>query len=254
MLTASELALFPGIRHGFFTRRGGKSDGLYSALNCGFGSGDDLEIVAYNRSEVARALGTTGENLCSAYQIHSPKAVTLTVPWTRETAPEADAMVTSTPGVALGILTADCVPVLFADPVAKVIGAAHAGWKGAYSGVIENTLAAMEALGAARTHITTAIGPAIEQRSYEIGSEFRDRLLTQEPENDRFFISSLRDNHHMFNLKGYVKSRLTNAGIGSINMLANDTCSEEGDFFSFRRATLRQEPVYGRQISAIILE
>ncbi len=254
MLTCPTLSTIPGIRHGFFPRTGGKSTGLYTSLNCGFGSGDNLATVTENRGIVARSLGTTGESLCTAYQIHSPTVVTLTAPWAQKNAPEADALVTATPGIAIGILTADCVPILFVDPAAKIIGAAHAGWKGAYGGVIENTLAGMEALGATRSHITAAIGPAIEQKSYEVGPEFRDRLVAENIENDRFFIPSLLENHHMFDLKGYVKEKLMAARLGTVNVLANDTCSEEDSFFSFRRATLRQEPVYGRQVSAIILE
>ncbi|MBY0407588.1 MAG: peptidoglycan editing factor PgeF [Rickettsiales bacterium] len=252
-LTCPTLSEQKNIRHGFFTRRGGKSSGWYNALNCGFGSGDNLDIVAENRDIVARALGVRGEQLVSAYQIHSPNVVTLVQPWTRETAQEGDALVTKTPGVALGILTADCVPILFADSEARVIGAAHAGWKGAFTGVVENTLAAMETLGADRSRIHAAIGPAINQSSYEVGPEFKDRLTQQAPEKERFFLPSLKQGHHMFDLKGYVRKQLQQADIGTINTLANDTCSEEDDFFSFRRATLRQEPVYGRQISAIML-
>ena len=252
MLTCPNLSNFTNIRHGFFTRKGGHSTGLYSSLNCGFGSGDNLDTVAANREHVAKALGTTGSQLVSAYQIHSPTVITLNAPWTRETAQEADALVTNQSGIALGILTADCVPVLFADPTTHVIAAAHAGWKGAYSGIIENTVAAMEALGATRKNIIATIGPAIEQKSYEVGPEFKERLIAQHADNARFFMPSPKAGHHMFNLKAYTAAQLTNAGV-THNMLENDTCSEEDTFFSFRRATLRQEPVYGRQISAIIL-
>lgn len=252
-LSCPQLNALSSIRHGFFTRNGGHSTGLYDSLNCGFGSGDDLAIVAKNREYVAKQLGTTASQLVSAYQIHSPTVITLNATWTRETTQEADALVTSTSGIALGILTADCVPILFADPTAKIIGAAHAGWKGAYSGVVENTVAAMEAIGASRKNILATIGPAIEQKSYEVGPEFKERLEQQHPENSQFFIPSPKAEHHRFNLKGYVSRQLTNAGI-THNILENDTCSEEDTFFSFRRATLRQEPVYGRQISAIILE
>lgn len=252
-LTCPTLNAFREIRHGFFTRKGGKSTGWYTSLNCGFGSGDNIDTVAENRNLVARALGASGPKLLTAYQIHSPLVATVTTPWTRDTAPEADALVTKIPGIALGILTADCVPILFVDPHVKVIGAAHAGWKGAYGGVVEATISSMEALGASRSHITATIGPAIEQTSYEVGPEFKDRLIEEATGNNRFFIPSLREDHHMFNLKAYVRSKINAARVGQANMLENDTCSEEDTFFSFRRATLRQEPVYGRQISAIIL-
>lgn len=254
MLTSPDLSTFPGIRHGFFTRNGGHSTGLYTSLNTGYGSGDDIPTITQNRDIIARAIGSTHQKLVTVHQTHSPICVTVTTPWTYENAPQADALATSQQGIALGVLTADCVPVLFADPTARVIAAAHAGWKGAYGGVIENTVATMEALGARREHITAAIGPAIEQKSYEVGPEFHDRLVAENPENDRFFIPSLKDAHHMFDLKAYVRSKCQAARLGPVNMLANDTCSEEDTFFSFRRATLRHEPVYGRQLSAIILE
>ncbi len=254
MLTCPELSKQKNIRHGFFTRQGGKSFGLYNSLNCGYGSGDDLEIVAHNRDVVAKALGAEGKALCTAYQIHSPTVATLGAPWAWKDAPEADALVTATPGVALGILTADCVPILFSDSHARVIGAAHAGWKGAYGGVAAATITAMEKLGATKENITATIGPAIAQMSYEVGPEFKERLAVQNPENTHLFTPSTKANHHMFDLKGYVQRSLKAAGLGAINMLENDTCSEEDAFFSFRRATLRQEPVYGRHISAIMLD
>ena len=252
-LTDPLLASQKRIRHGFFTRRGGHSSGQYTSLNCGFCSGDDLAVVARNRAEVGKALGVPGEALCTAYQIHSPDVVTLTAPWHWEDAQEADALVTKTPGVALGVLTADCVPVLFADAQAGVIGAAHAGWKGAFGGVLENTVKAMQGLGAAPGRITAAIGPAIQQPSYEVGPEFYDRLVAAESANTRYFTPSPKPGHHLFNLPEYVKNRLGRMGLGAINLLASDTCSGEDDFFSFRRATLRGEPVYGRHVSAIIL-
>lgn len=242
------------IRHGFFSRRGGHSNGQYTSLNCGFGSGDDLGIVARNRAEVGKALGVPGEAVCTAYQVHSPTCVILDAPWQWREAQEADALATKTPGVALGILTADCVPVLFADHEAGVIGAAHAGWKGAFGGVLENTVEAMKNLGSRPAAITAAIGPAIQQASYEVGPEFYDRLVAADSANNRYFTPSPKPGHHLFNLPEYVKNRLSRLGLGAINLLANDTCSGEDDFFSFRRATLRGEPVYGRQISAIILE
>lgn len=251
-LTCPLLSTQKTVSHGFFTRRGGHSTGLYDSLNCGLGSGDDLAVVARNRNIVAQALG--GDTLCTAYQIHSPHVATLTSPWDARSAPEADAIVTAIPGVALGILTADCVPVLFSDSAAGVIGAAHAGWKGAYGGVVEATITAMTRLGASRARIAASIGPAIAQHSYEVGPEFRERLVFQDTANAQFFIPSHRPGHQWFNLKSYVHLQLEKAHIAAINELANDTASEEDDFFSFRRATLRQEPVYGRQISAIMLQ
>lgn len=250
-LTCPTLSTIQGIRHGFFTRNGGHSTGLYDSLNCGLGSGDDIDTVLKNRAHIASTLDSP--TLLTIYQIHSPDVATVTTPWEPKDAPQADAFVTATPGIILGILTADCIPILFADPTARVIGATHAGWKGAYNGIVENTVAAMEALGATRANITATIGPAIEQKSYEVGPDFKDRLTGQDAFNDRFFIPSPKDDHHMFDLKGYVKSQLIAAHVGP-NLLANDTCSEEDTFFSFRRATLRKEPAYGRQISAIILE
>jgi len=253
-VTCPLLAQQPGIRHGFFGRRGGVSGGHYASLNCGYGSGDDLQHVASNRVIVAEAIGITSPSLCTAYQIHSPTVVTLTEPWNWRDAPEADAMATNIPGIGLGILTADCLPVLFADSKHRVIGAAHAGWKGAFSGVIEATLAAMEKLGATLATTVATIGPAIAQGSYEVGDEFHERFIKQEAGNTVYFIRGARPGHFLFDLKAYAKDRLRDAGVSQINVLADDTCLQENDFFSFRRATLRGEPVYGRQISAIVME
>ncbi len=253
-VTCPALSAVKGVRHGFFTRHDGASAGLYASLNCGYGSGDDLAHVAENRALVASTLQVEPTGLCTAYQIHSPVAVTISKPWHWSDAPEADAIVTNEPGIAIGILTADCVPVLFADTRHHVIGAAHAGWKGAFGGVIEATLDAMVALGAKRETITTAIGPAIAQNSYEVGMEFHDRFLAADDANAQYFLAGPREKHYMFDLKAYVKDRLKNAGASHVNMLAHDTCSQEDDFYSFRRATLRGEPVYGRQISAIAMD
>jgi polyphenol oxidase len=252
-LTCPALSAQTGIRHGFFTRRGGHSTGHYHALNCGYGSGDDIATVAKNRHIVAEQFGIGADALCTAYQIHSPSVVTLEKPWAWKDAPQADAMATNTPGIALGILTADCVPILFSDPDARVIGAAHAGWKGAFTGVIEATLEAMQKLGAAPATTTATLGPAIDQASYEVGAEFRERFTQQDPGHVQYFVPGARAGHYMFDLKAYVKDRLRQCGLGQINMLAHDTCLEEDDFFSFRRATLRGEPVYGRLISTIML-
>jgi YfiH family protein len=248
-LTAQGLTA-PGIAHGFFGREGGVSTGLYESLNCGPGSSDDAKAVAENRRLVAAALADRNVRLISLSQIHS--AIVHTLPaW--EERPEGDAMVTATPGLALGILTADCAPVLLADPKARVIGAAHAGWKGALSGVLEATLEAMEKLGALRDRITAAIGPCISQNSYEVGWEFRDRFLEQGLKHRRFFAPSGKEGHYRFDLAGYAAHRLTAAGVGSVEMIGVCTYPPENGFFSFRRTTHAGEPDYGRQISAIVL-
>lgn len=247
------LSKLSGISHGFFTREGGVSTGPFVSLNCGFGSGDNQEAVAQNRFYVARQLGVPAESLCNTFQIHSGKAVVIETPWAQKEAPEADAIVTKTPGIAIGVLTADCLPILFADAKNRVIGAAHAGWKGAFGGIIESTLAAMETLGADKTQMIATIGPGIEQCSYEVGDEFRDTFLAAGSENAAYFDTSSREGHFMFDLKGYARARLEKAGIHAINVLAHDTCLEDTLFYSYRRATLRGEPQYGRQISAIVL-
>jgi YfiH family protein len=248
-LRSQNLSELSGITHGFFGRPGGVSAGIYESLNCGLGSGDDLNAVTENRNRVASAIN--GE-LVTLYQIHSDRAVAITARCTDER-PEADAMVTATPGLALGILTADCAPVLFADMQARVIGAAHAGWKGALGGVIESGLAAMEKLGADRARIAAAIGPCIAQDSYEVGAEFRDRFAAADSANARFFRTSGKVGHFRFDLENYVVHRLATAGIASIEPLGADTYTREADFFSFRRTTHRGETNYGRQISAIAL-
>jgi YfiH family protein len=252
--TCPQLSQSPGIRHGFFGRSGGVSAALYESLNCGFGSGDDTTLVAENRSIIADTLGVAPTSLCTAFQIHSAKAVIVDKPWHWSNAPEADALVTSEPGIAIGVLTADCVPVLFADSKHHVIAAAHAGWKGAFNGVIEATLEAMLTLGATLPTITATVGPAIAQGSYEVGAEFYERFVLQDAANGMYFLPSSRNSHFMFDLKAYVKDRLRNAGVAQVNMMAHDTCQQDNDFFSFRRSTLRDEPVYGRQISAISLD
>lgn len=253
-ITCPAISAQKGVRHGFFTRRGGVSTGLYASLNCGYGSGDDATLVAQNRTAVAQTLGIELNSLCTAYQIHSAKVAVLDTPWAWQNAPEADALVTRQPGIGLGILTADCVPVLLADSDNRIIGAAHAGWKGAVGGVIEATLDAMVGLGAQHERITATTGPAIAQGSYEVGPEFHARFIGQDSGNNQYFIHGGRPGHWLFDLKAYVKDRLRNAGVQQINMLAHDTCLQDNDFFSFRRATLASEPAYGRQISAIVLE
>jgi YfiH family protein len=253
-LTAQSLNA-PGIAHGFFGREGGVSGGLYASLNCGPGSSDDPEAVRENRRLVAAALTPKADTrLVSLSQIHS--AIVHTLPaW--EERPEGDAMVTATPGLALGILTADCAPVLLADPKAKVIGAAHAGWKGALGkdgrGVLEATLDAMEKLGALRDRIQAAIGPCISKSNYEVAFDFRDRFLELGLRHRRFFTPSDREGHYRFDLQGYVAHRLTSAGVGAVEPLGVCTYPAENGFFSFRRTTHAKEPDYGRQISAIVL-
>jgi YfiH family protein len=239
----------PGIAHGFFGRAGGVSTGIYESLNCGPGSSDDPAAVAENRNRVAAALSPSAR-LISLSQIHSATVHTLSG---REDRPEGDAMVTATPGVALGILTADCAPVLLADPQAQVIGAAHAGWKGALGGVLESTLEAMERLGAARGNIRAVIGPCISQQAYEVGWEFRDRFLELGLKNRRFFVPSDKEGHYRFDLPGYAAHRLTAAGVESAAALGICTYPPGNGYFSFRRTTHAGEADYGRQISAIVL-
>ena len=241
-----------GFAHGFFGREGGVSTGLYESLNCGPGSSDDPKSVMENRRLVAVALtpNVPDTRLVSLSQIHS--AIVHTLPaW--EERPEGDAMVTATSGLALGILTADCAPVLLADRKARVIGAAHAGWKGALAGVLEAALEAMEKLGASRDRINAAIGPCISQDNYEVGDDFRARFLEQGAKHRRFFVPSDREGHHRFDLAGFAAHRLTAAGVGSVERLAICTYPPENGFFSFRRTTHAKEPDYGRQISAIVL-
>jgi YfiH family protein len=241
------------IVHGFFGRRGGASQSIFASLNCGPGSGDARADVIENRRRVAEALGA-GAQLITLYQIHSPNVATVAAPWNIGEGPQADAMVTNAPDVALGILTADCAPVLFADADAGVIGAAHAGWKGALGGITDSTLQAMEALGARRQRIVTAIGPCISQTNYEVGPEFRDKFAEIDSRNARFFSPSDRVHHFRFDLEGYIRERLQAAQIGSIECLSTCTYASEADFFSFRRATHRDEKDYGRQVSAIVLK
>ena len=241
------------IAHGFFGRKGGASRGIFASLNCGPGSGDARTDVIENRRLIADALGTDAQ-LLTLYQIHSPNVVTVVASWNIGEGPQADAMVTRERNIALGILTADCTPVLFADAHAGVIGAAHAGWKGALSGVTDSTIAAMEQLGAKRGRIAAAIGPCISQTNYDVGPEFRDRFVGADSRNLRFFAASDRADHFRFDLEGYVAKRLDEAGIANIARCSACTYARESDFFSFRRATHRGEADYGRQASAIVLK
>ena len=238
------------MRYKFFTREGGVSEGLYASLNCGPGSKDNPYHVAENRKRAAQAFGVEEDTLSTLYQIHSADVLTIDAPLRER--PKADAMVTRKKGLMLGILTADCTPVLFHDPIAKVIGAAHAGWKGAYGGIVQNTVAAMVKLGADAANIRSFIGPTIQQKSYEVGAEFFDRFPPVEQQ--ALFIPSEREGHFMFDLPAYVRLKLIALGITHIENQGLDTCSNEADYFSYRRATLRAEPDYGRQLSAIMLQ
>jgi len=253
LIEAPDLAALPGVRHAFFTREGGVSQGLYASLNGGLGSDDAAENVAENRRRMAERLGVADGALVSLYQIHSPDVVTVTRPWPLSDRPKADAMVTDVPGVALGIGTADCGPLLFADSQARVIGAAHSGWKGAFTGVAEATLDAMERLGADRRRVVAVLGPTISQTNYEVGPEFVERLRAADGANGRFFKESARAGHAMFDLPGYIAARFRAAGVGRFVDLALCTYADERRFFSYRRATHRGEPDYGRLIAGIAL-
>jgi polyphenol oxidase len=253
MIEADALRL-DGISHGFFTREGGHSAGLFASLNCGMGSGDDRETVGRNRAIVAGRLGIAPEALLSAYQVHSAEAAVVTGPWAEGAErPRVDGLVTRTPGVGLGVLTADCGPVLFADPEARVIGAVHAGWKGALTGVTSRTLDLMEAEGARRAGMTAVIGPMISAAAYEVGPEFPARFTEADPANARYFSPSPRPGHAMFDLPRYLEDRLRAEGVGNVVNLSLCTFSDERRFFSYRRATHRREKDYGRLISAIAL-
>lgn len=237
--------------HGFLGRRGGVSGGVCAGLNVGWGSDDDRSAIAENRRRAVDAVAP-GARLVTVHQVHSPTALVATEPWPDDARPQADAIATDRPGLALGILTADCAPVLLADAEAGVVGAAHAGWKGAFSGVVEGVVAAMESLGARRERIAAAVGPAIARRSYEVDDSFYRRFAEADPANDRFFTSG-RDGHHQFDLEGFVAARLAEAGVTRVEALGLDTYADADRFFSYRRATHRGEPTYGRQLSLIAL-
>ena len=241
------------VRHGFFGRVGGVSDGIYSSLNCGHGSADDPEAVAENRARAMSACGLAPEALCTAYQVHSAEALVVTEPWARDEAPHVDAMATATPGLALAILTADCVPVLLADREAGVIGAAHAGWRGALNGVLEAAVEAMLGLGAQARDIRAVIGPAIGALSYEVGPEFPAPFLAGRPQDQDLFAPAEREGHFLFDITGYVASRLNGLGLAAVGTTGGDTCAEAGRFFSYRRSVHRNEPDYGRNISIVAL-
>jgi len=254
MIESSHLSALPGIRHGFHTRQGGASEGLYASLNCGFGSGDDMAVVARNRAKVAERLTVDEAALLTVWQWHSSDVINVNAPWDVRKPPEGDAMVSATPGIALGILTADCAPVLFADAEARVVGAAHAGWKGAIAGITDATIAAMENLGARRERIVAVIGPTIGHASYEVGPELYAAFVKQSPDNGAHFSHSPgHPQRHHFDLPGYLIARLEKAGVNEASQLGVDTYQNEDSFFSYRRMTHRGEKVYGRQISTIAL-
>ncbi len=251
-LKAASLAL-PGVTHAFFTRSGGVSEGVYASLNGGVGSRDAPEAVAENRARMAAALGVAGDRLAVPYQVHSPDAIAVSEPWAPDGRPRCDGVVTATAGLALGVTGADCGMVLFADPEARVVGAAHAGWKGALNGVVEATVAAMERLGARRDAIAAALGPCIAQDSYEVGPEFVAAFAQAGEATERFFVPSLRPAHAMFDLKAYIAERAARARVGRFEDLRLDTYADEARFFSYRRTTHRREADYGRLVSAIAL-
>jgi polyphenol oxidase len=254
MTTASPLlSAIPGLRHAFFTREGGVSGGIYQSLNAGIGSHDDPANVAENRRRIAARVGVPSTHFLTLHQVHSPDVIVATEPWDAGSRPRADAVVTRIEGLAIGASAADCGPILLVDPSARVIGAAHAGWKGALTGVLESTIAAMEKLGAERNGTVAAIGPLIRQPSYEVGGEFVERFIEADAENALLFVPSVREGHSMFDLAGFIRRRLENAGVLMIDDLGIDTYADE-NFFSYRRSVHRKEPDYGRHVHAIVLE
>jgi len=250
---AASLAALGGIRHAFFTRAGGVSDGIYASLNGGIGSRDDAANVAENRARMAAALAVAPERLMTAYQTHSAAVVTADIPWGGKARPHADAIVTRTRGLAIAVTTADCGPVLFADAQAGVVGAAHAGWRGALGGVLEATVAALERCGAERSRIVVALGPMIRRPSYEVGPEFVARFAVADAANARFFTPAGRAGHALFDLAGYIAARLSACGISRIEDVGRCTYAQPRDFFSYRASTHRGEADYGRHVNAIAL-
>jgi len=249
-----DLAEMPGVRHGFFTKRGGVSEGLYTSLNIGFGSDDNAAAVTENRARTMDSLGLDKTALTTVYQVHGTAVAIAKEPWAHSAAPKADGLVTDRPGVALGIATADCAPVLFADADAGVIGACHAGWKGALGGITDKTLDGMEALGARRERILAVVGPCIAQISYEVGAEFRDAFLAEDPAHADYFAPGVKQDKYQFDLPGFVQDRLARAGVGEARWIGRDTRAEEDLFFSYRRTTLNREKDYGRLLSTIVLQ
>jgi YfiH family protein len=252
-IEAPELSSHSGVRHAFFTRQGGVSEGVYASLNGGLGSSDDPARVAENRRRMTAQLSLPAEALVSVHQVHSPDAVAVEHPWPRHARPRADGMVTTRPGLALGITTADCGPVLFADAQAGVVGACHAGWRGALTGILEATLEAMERLGARRDGIVAVLGPTIGPNAYEVGAEFVREFRAADAGYERFFRPAAREEHAMFDLPAFIGARVTAAGVGEFADLGLCTYSDEERFFSYRRATHRGETDYGRLIAAIAI-
>lgn len=253
MIKAKTLDTLPGVQHRFFTRQGGVSAGLYSSLNCGYGSGDSPDNVRENRGRAAAEFGLPERDLQTVHQTHSTDVlVSGKERWSSPGAPKADGIVTDRPGVVLGVLAADCAPVLLADAPAGIVGACHAGWRGAFTGITDSTIAAMEKLGAKRENIVSAIGPCIGAASYEVGPEFFTRFIEDDEVNAAFFRSSPRAGHYMFDLAGYLVRRLSRAGV-KVEATGHDTLAEEGSFFSYRRNTLNGVKDYGRGLSAIAL-
>ena len=242
-----------GLRHAFFTRRGGVSSGVYASLNGGVGSRDAPEAVTANRARMAQALGVAPGRLAIPYQVHSPDVMTISAPWAPDAPPRCDGLATSTPGLALAVTGADCAMILFADSEARVVGAAHAGWKGALFGVVEATVAAMTRLGGAPSRICAALGPCIAQASYEVGPEFVAAYAKADPDSARFFVPSVNKGRSRFDLHGYIGERAARAGVGEFEDSGLDTYADEARFFSYRRTTHRNEPDYGRLVSAIAL-
>ncbi len=242
-----------GVSHAFFTREGGTSSGVYASLNGGVGSKDDAAAVAENRARMAKVIGVDAAHLLVPFQIHSADALHVHAPWATGERPRCDGLVTATRGLALGVTGADCGMILFADGKNGVVGACHAGWKGALTGILESTIAAMETLGALRAHIHCALGPTIAQASYEVGPEFVERFAATDREHARYFIPSERDGHAMFDLPAFIAMRLERANVGSFHDLAQDTYANDEKYYSYRRSVHRKEPDYGRLVSAIAL-
>jgi polyphenol oxidase len=253
MITLAALADDDATRHAFFTREGGVSDGIFASLNCGFGSGDDKDKVARNRDLAMARLGLAGDALVTCHQIHSATVVTVERGWAPGAAPKADGMVTNRPGIALGVLAADCAPILFADPEAGVVGAAHGGWRGTLSGVGEATVAAMVGLGARTDRIRAGIGPCIAQASYEVGAEFPERFAAEDASSRQFFAPGAKTGKFLFDLPGYIAHRLSRLGLAALGHTGGDTAAERERFFSYRRACLTGERDYGRGLAAIAL-
>ncbi|MCC6719946.1 MAG: peptidoglycan editing factor PgeF [Acetobacteraceae bacterium] len=254
-MTSAEFVASPALpaRHGFFTRRGGVSEGPYASLNCALAGQDSRAAVLENRARAARALGADPALLVGLTQVHGAEVVRVEAPWAPGQGPRADAAVTARPGIAIGIVTADCAPVLFADPAAGVVGGAHAGWRGAVAGVLEATVAAMEALGARRERIAAAVGPCIGQASYEVAADLRDAVLARDAADARFFAGGRRAARWQFDLAGYCGHRLRAAGVGAVDVLGLDTLAEEARFFSHRRRTLAGGGAIGHQLSVVAL-